>query len=66
MRKIKMPFSRRLVLDRRIRGVKPSRIIRRGMFRRVYQYDIDSYRKYKEALGKIDRKTKVISFLGIN
>ncbi len=62
----KLPFLRRLVVSRRIRGMKPSRVIRRGVFNNVYQYDVSTYRQYKEALGRIDRKTKVISFLGIN
>jgi len=62
----KLPFLRRLVLDRKIHGLKPSKTFKRGIFKRVYQYDINTYRQYKETLGRVKTNTKVISCFGIN
>ncbi len=62
----KMNFLRRLVLNRKIRGVEPTRVIRRGWFNRVYCYDIHSHSQYRKAMGRIQKDTKVISYVGIN
>ncbi len=63
---MKIPFLRRLVVDKKIRGLKPARTIRRGRFKRVYEYHINSIPQYRKALGRMRNDTKVISFVGIN